>query len=216
MSLLDIHVSRHHHLKPRNVTSLLCSAMRLAPAELKVVFSGAIQYSGNNARYPVEDEIPCFDQTTSISISVFFPLVHLALPLAGDFLKLESLSLRSCMTTEAVLQRVDIWAPLLKKLSIYVDVGISDEFSLPYSSAPKLEELSLRCGHCLSNVGFGIWCLSSMIFVTTPKPLGHRQLVNDKESTSLQPQHCCPRVDLHGMPPNCSVFRVFWKMYPEA
>jgi hypothetical protein len=37
LSLLDIHISRHHRLDPPGVTSLLRSAARLAPAELKAV-----------------------------------------------------------------------------------------------------------------------------------------------------------------------------------
>ncbi|OEL24914.1 putative disease resistance protein RGA3, partial [Dichanthelium oligosanthes] len=237
LSVLDIHISGHHVLEPAGVTSLLRSATRLAPVELKVDFNGVVRLQcGGNFRQPVEVLLPCFDQTISISMWMSIPVVHFVLPLAGDFLKLESLSLRSCevhiadllprcpslrklrihgsrllsvitahspsleeihVSTEEELQRVDIRAPLLKKISIYTDFGISDEFSMSYSSAPKLEELSWKWGRCFSNVGFGIWRLSSLTMEMT-KPLGGSQLANDEESTCLQQQHC-PRVDAVGV-----------------
>ncbi|OEL24915.1 hypothetical protein BAE44_0014066 [Dichanthelium oligosanthes] len=154
LSLLDIHISENHELEPPSVTSLLRSAARLAPAELKVVFSGVTKDRSNHLQ-PVEVELPCFDRTASISLSI--PVVRLVLPLAGDFLELQSVSLRSCeiniadllqrcpslrklcihgnrllsitahsrsleeldMTAQVgLLQRLDIQAPLLKKLSI--------------------------------------------------------------------------------------------------
>ncbi|RCV13048.1 hypothetical protein SETIT_2G315300v2 [Setaria italica] len=251
MFLLDIDVARHHPLEPPAVTSLLRSAARLAPAELKAVFSGATQYRSNPS-YHVDVELPCFDRTTSISITMFIPAVNLVMPPAGDFLKLESLSLRSCdvsvdsllprcprlrklciqrtrilsitghspsleeldVTTHGVLLRVDIEAPLLKKLSIYAVVGISNEFSISYS-APKLEELSWMCGHnSKSGVGLGIWRMSSLT-LETRKLLGDKQLADDKESTCLQPQHC-PRVDTAHYKDATRSFRQHMSQLPVA
>ncbi|RCV13047.1 hypothetical protein SETIT_2G315200v2 [Setaria italica] len=160
--------TRHHPLEPPGVTSLLRSAARLAPVELKAVLSGSTHYR-DYPLYHVEVELPCFDRTTSISISMFIPVVRIPLPRSCD-VSIDSLLPRCprlrklCIqrtrilsitghspsleeldvTTHGVLLRVDIEAPLLKKLSIYAVVGISNEFSLSYS-APKLEELSWKC-----------------------------------------------------------------------
>ncbi|CAL5086713.1 unnamed protein product [Urochloa decumbens] len=249
LSLLDIHVPKHHPVDPPGVASLLRSAARLAPAELKIALSGsaaAIQsrYRSPHPPYfyhvdPVEVELPCFDRATSISISIsistLIPVIRLVLPPAGDFLKLESLSLSSCdvgsiasllprcpslrklrihssrlisitghspsleeldVSTQEVLQRIDIRAPLLKKLKIYATSCISKEFSLSYS-APKLEELFWSCGHDSSpDVGHSMWHLSSSM-LETPTPLGDRQLAaNDKETTCLQSSQHCPRFDM--------------------
>jgi hypothetical protein len=77
------------------------------------------------------------------------------LSITGHWPSLEELD----VTTNGVLGRVDIEAPLLKKLSIYAPFGISKDFSFSYS-APKLEELSWKCGKgsgFLSHVRIARW-----------------------------------------------------------
>jgi hypothetical protein len=84
------------------------------------------------------------------------------LSITGHWPSLEELD----VTTNGVLGRVDIEAPLLKKLSIYAPFGISKDFSFSYS-APKLEELSWKCGKgsgFLSHVALGIWLMSTLTY----------------------------------------------------
>jgi hypothetical protein len=143
LSLLDIHISWHHPLEPPGVTSLLRSAASLAPAELKAVFSGPYE---DFSLFHVDVELPCFDRTTSISISMPSapPVVRLVLPPAGDFLKLESLSLRSCVVSiESLLPR----CPSLRKLCIHM----SEVHSISGHS-PSLEELDVTTHGVLGSV----------------------------------------------------------------
>ncbi|CAN6225528.1 unnamed protein product [Urochloa humidicola] len=246
LSLLDIRVPKHHPVEPLAFASLLHSAARLAPEELKIAVPGSPSPIQSRRRIPhphchadpVEVELPCFARATAISISIemlIISTIRLVLPPTGDFLKLQSLYLHSCdvatiatllprcpslrklsmhssrlvtisghspsleelhVSTQEILQHIDIQAPLLKKLRIYASCSITKVFSMSYS-APKLEELFWSCGHDLSpDVGHSMWHLSSSWMLETPKPLGDTQPADDKETTRLQSlQHCRHRDD---------------------
>ncbi|KAL6639246.1 hypothetical protein ACP70R_022976 [Stipagrostis hirtigluma subsp. patula] len=90
------------------------------------------------------------------------------------------------LSTNALLKRIDIMTPLLKKLKLSSSGGLESEFSLSFS-APVVEKLSL----CFSaNAWFGeIWLLENMK-LKTENPHELKQLGNGKENTCLQPQHC--------------------------
>ena len=89
------------------------------------------------------------------------------------------------MTAPAHLRRVDIVAPVLKKLTFSAIQGISDEFSLSLS-APLVDDRSWYFGSW-STFG-GIWRVWSLQL----KTLGHfvqTQQTDSREDTCLQPQH---------------------------
>jgi len=87
------------------------------------------------------------------------------------------------------LQRVDIVAPMLKKLKFSAINDISNAFSLSLS-APLVDDLSWRWNARSTSDRFGVlWCMWSLK-LKTPEHLEHTLVTNSRENTHLQPQHC--------------------------
>jgi hypothetical protein len=86
------------------------------------------------------------------------------------------------------LQRVDIMAPMLKKLKFTAINGTKNAFSLSLS-APLVDDLSWRCHARSTSDRFGVlwrmWNLKSK----TPEHLEYTLVTNSRENTRLQPQH---------------------------
>jgi len=103
-----------------------------------------------------------------------------------DSITVHSTSLQELyVSAPAHLRRVDIVAPVLKKLTFSSIQGISDEFSLSLS-APLVDDHSWYFGSW-STFG-GIWRVWSQQL----KTLGHFvqiQQTDSREDTCLQPQH---------------------------
>ncbi|CAD6218079.1 unnamed protein product [Miscanthus lutarioriparius] len=211
---LRISIPIHHMLTPDRISSLLGAAAPLAPAELSVDIHADGCSDADAVDLPCFDRTaslslhfdprlrlpPAGDLTALESLS--FGSCHMAL---GDLLPrcpcLRKLSLSSWqydsitvhstslqelyVSAPAHLRRVDIVAPVLKKLTFSSIQGISDEFSLSLS-APLVVDHSWYFGSW-STFG-GIWRVWSLQL----KTLGHfvqTQQTDSREDTCLQPQH---------------------------
>uniref|UniRef100_A0A0A8XT24 FBD domain-containing protein n=1 Tax=Arundo donax TaxID=35708 RepID=A0A0A8XT24_ARUDO len=203
VSLLDIRVDRRHNFPPARIPSLLVirgdfdipfavelpcfhrtTSIRLTVFKFRFTlpptgeFKALESLSFFSCDIGLADMLPRCPRLRKLRISNSHhppPLDYSPLAVARGCIPIDSFSVST------------FWPPSLKKLRLVARLGLEEELTLSYS-APIGEELSWQCACPSSIVGFGqIRRLSSLI-LSTPNPLGSRQLASDRNNTCLQPQ----------------------------